>query len=85
MRHSILNRRGRSRIWKGGGGGGGGGGGTVQHHFVRSACFQIKFSESVGGTGLLRPPKFSVLLMNTVYVEADYVEADSVVNSLSCM
>ena len=23
--------------------------------------------------------------MNTVYVEADYVEADSVVNSLSCM
>ena len=60
-------------------------GGTVQHHFVRSACFQIKFSESVGGTGLLRPPGFGVLLMNTVYVEADYVEADSVVNSLSCM
>ena len=58
----------------------GGRGGTVQHHFVRSACFQIKFSESVGGTGLLRPPGFGVLLMNTVYVEAD-----SVVNSLSCM
>ena len=72
MRHSILKRRGRSRISKGGGGG--------ELHFVRSACFQIKFSESVGGTGLLRPPGFGVLLMNTVYVEAD-----SVVNSLSCM